>query len=158
VGSGILLDNMERAGLHADYTGVDVSPSFLGVVKQKYPDVRLVRHDFDDTLPFGDECFDIVYARHVFEHLKHYIFVLVEISRVCLEELIVVLFRPLLDGPDEINFRARKGTYYNSYNRDELLKACRTLFDEVSLTVSEGNSVGPSHQGRNWILHCSRRR
>ena len=153
-GSGTLLDNIETNGLSVDYRGVDASKKFIEVVKNRHPDREVVLHDFDETLPFPDSCFDIAYARHVLEHVAHYEPVIREMARVA-NEIIIVFFRPLLDGDkDEINRKDKKGTYYNSYSRDGVLKLCNSLFSYGRVIECDGNTIGP--KGRNWVLHCAK--
>jgi len=152
VGSGIFIDNLKSGGIDIEYTGIDASVEFLRVVGEKYPDIKLVKHDCDVTLPFLDNEFELCFARHVIEHIKGFKNIISEMHRVCSREIIVVLFRPLLDGPDQIKFREHKGAYYNSYSKKGMLKLCGKLFSKHHLIESEGNTAG--HHGKNWILHC----
>ena len=109
-------------------------------------------HDFDESLPFGDNQFDVVYARHVLEHVKHYRKLVPEMARVCKREMIIILFRPL-EEKDKIDFRKHKGTYYNSYGREDFLATCSQLFEVTEVIENHGNVVGPSWNEINWIIH-----
>ena len=153
VGSGILLDNMRACGLTSiKYSGIDASKEFIRVTKKKYPKMHIVEHDFDQTLPFPDFSYDITYARHVIEHCKHYKPVIREMARVAIKEVIVITFRPFEEN-DKIDFRKHKGTYYNSYSEKNVRVLCDELFSKYDIIELGGNKVGPSHQGKNWIIH-----
>ena len=153
IGSGILLDNLLKENITINYTGIDASTSFIKVTKKKHPNANIILHDFDNTLPFDNEQFDIVYARHVLEHVKHYKYIVAEMARVCKKEMIIILFRPLIKE-DKINLVEHKGTYYNSYSRDGFLVLCNKLFKTTEVIESSGNAIGPSCKGLNWIIHC----
>lgn len=156
VGSGIFIDNLKERQIDVRYQGVDASDEFIRITEEKHKDVKVIKYDFDEKLPLLDNEYELIYARHVFEHIKHYNLVLKEMARVCSKEIIVVFFRPLIDGKDEIDFRKHKGTYYNSYNKNDFFALANSLFTSVKYIESKGNTVGPSRKGKNWILHCEK--
>lgn len=75
-------------------------------------------------IPFEDAAFDIVYARHILEHLPYYEKALEELIRVARYEALVVFFIPATDVEDIIDFGISDGhmVYHNRYNRAKLEK------------------------------------
>jgi ubiquinone/menaquinone biosynthesis C-methylase UbiE len=153
IGSGILLDNLQKENITINYTGIDASIEFIKHTKKKHPNAEIIQHDFDNTLPFDDKQFDIVYARHVLEHVKHYKYIVPEMARVSSKEVVIILFRPLIQE-DKISLKEHKGTYYNSYGKNGFLTLCNKLFKTTEIIESSGNKIGPSCKGLNWIIHC----
>jgi len=77
-----------------DYTGMDFTPKMLELCRENFPDGNFVEGNIE-KIPFEDKSFDIVFCRHVLEHLSHYEKAIDEMRRVG-KKVIVVLFRPIL--------------------------------------------------------------
>lgn len=58
-GSGLALSMAARRG--ARCSGIDIAPALLAVARRRVPDADL-REGGLDSLPFGDDCFDVVLA------------------------------------------------------------------------------------------------
>jgi len=153
VGTGIFLDNLADRSIEIEYTGVDASEKFIGRTLKKHPKANIIKHDFDEVLPFGDGQFQVVYARHVLEHVKSYK-ILREMARVAREDVIVVLFRPLANE-ESVNLKEHKGTYYNSYAKADVDALCKECFREYEyFAIDDNNQPAHGPNGRNWVLHC----
>jgi ubiquinone/menaquinone biosynthesis C-methylase UbiE len=73
-----------------DYLGVDITSSFVNrAISQNIP-ARLGRIQ---DIPCSDSSFDIVYSRHILEHLESYETALKELIRVAKKEIVIVFFR-----------------------------------------------------------------
>lgn len=151
IGSGVFLDNLASRGLHPRYIGIDASYKFREYVLKRHPGTTIWAHDCDSGLPLSDNSVQLVYARHVLEHINNPNIV-AEMARVAQAWVIVVLFRPLADQTT-IGWRAHKGAYYNSYGRDWMEAELGRCFAEWNITECDGNDTGPAKAGRNWIMH-----
>lgn len=80
--------------------------------------VPRVKHGEITALPYSHESFDVVFTRHVLEHLPDYREALRECVRVAKHEVLILWFIPPGDTPDKINLA--DGLYHNAYNRSDL--------------------------------------
>ena len=127
-GPGIYLDHglywHERP--YVRYQAVDVTPQIVADGVAQGLDVR---EGSVEALPFADASVDLVYCRHVLEHLPSYRQALSEMWRVCGREAVAVLWRVHEHGPDdEILFDTVPDvpqTYHNRYS----LKAISAYLD-----------------------------
>lgn len=118
-GPGIYIDH----GLYwadrpwVQYQAVDVTPQIVDEGRARGLDVR---EGSIEALPFGDDAIDVVYCRHVLEHLPSYRQALSEMWRVCRREAVAVLWRVNEQGPeDEILFDTVPdvpATFHNRYS------------------------------------------
>ena len=52
------------------YTGLDISSFIIGEIQQKYPDIKFIQHDIQQTLPFNSR-FSLVVGMEVLEHIPN---------------------------------------------------------------------------------------
>ncbi|MDJ1134476.1 class I SAM-dependent methyltransferase [Streptomyces iconiensis] len=106
--SGVTYDDLRRAGLAVDYTGVDMSDSVLADCRERRPEATWRRMNVMD-LAFPDASFDVAHCRHVLEHLPYYETAVRELFRVARRYVVLCFFivpseperlsrRPALDG------------------------------------------------------------
>ena len=84
-------------GLRPSFTvGADLSPIALEFARKAYPDCRLVRLDANRTLPFPENCFDVVTIFNVLYHawIVSDLNVLKEIERVLTPEGVLLITEP----------------------------------------------------------------
>jgi ubiquinone/menaquinone biosynthesis C-methylase UbiE len=67
-------------------------------------------------LPYAANSFDVVYIRHVLEHLPAIGEALVEATRVARYEVLIVWFIPPTSGPTVTNLDPVTGLYHNQHN------------------------------------------
>lgn len=114
VGCGPAIDRWEDSPVR--WTGVDASRVL--VLKNKLRGVD-VHHARADALPFEDESFDLVYSRHVWEHLADFRPALKEATRVARQHVAVTFFRP----PGAVAAqRVDDGAYYNDYKLADVVR------------------------------------
>jgi len=87
-GEGFCSPFFEKYGL--EYTGVCLGDDY---VEAKKLDINVMEEDFH-FLPFSDETYDIIFARHALEHSPMPLIALMEWHRVARQYLIVVLPKP----------------------------------------------------------------
>lgn len=87
------------------YSAVEMTKPFVEWAAVRGVDVT--RGDIE-ALPFPDKTFEVVYGRHILEHLHYYDIALKEMIRVAKYEVIVVFFLKPNHTGDLIRFRAGK--------------------------------------------------
>lgn len=99
-----------------EYVGIDIADSFVRACGELFPEGDFRQASADD-LPFDDGSFDVVLLRHVLEHTLGYEREIAEALRVARRRVVIVTWRPLGEGPDEM--RVREGTGgSNDFNRE----------------------------------------
>lgn len=102
------------------YTGLDITAYLVNRAKKM--GINAVEGSIE-KIPFKDSSFEIVYSRHILEHLDYYELALNEAIRVAKNEVLVVFFiNPSTTAPDSISRAPYNGAilYHNRYNRDKL--------------------------------------
>lgn len=115
-GTGVDYQNLKK--LNIDYTGVDITPKVVEVAKDLFPKANFVQGDIED-LQFDDGEFDVVFARHVIEHLESYSDAVEEMKRVA-DKRVIVLHHKLTRAKKE---KLDENTWNNYYNK-KIVKAC----------------------------------
>lgn len=122
VGAGLGLDyvGMRNLSHPVTYQGVEPSATMRKAAQQLASGYGLGEEipiviGSSDALPFADSSFDLVYCRHVFEHLPSFEPALAEMVRVAHLEVIVVFFmRP---GAETYLLRERDGLWQNRWSK-----------------------------------------
>ena len=125
VGAGLGLDYVGMRNLSHDctYQGVEPSETMRKAAQQLArgyglgEQIPIVAGSIN-ALPFADSEFELVYCRHVFEHLPSFEAALAEMIRVARLEVIVVFFmRP---GVETYLTRERDGLWQNKWSRQSI--------------------------------------
>jgi len=124
VGCGLALDYPYCKDIGLEYSGVDITRSFVNKVKKQYPkiDVQVARIQ---DLPFDDNSKNVVQVRAVFEHLPEFESALKELVRVTNNLVVIGWFLP----PEEkekifLLEKVRGGkVYHNIYSKERVDKA-----------------------------------
>jgi len=95
-----LLNNPDNKDYWITYMGVDIIPKNIEWCRKNFPD-----HDFEGNpslhkIDMPDNSYDVVYSRHVVDHMKSFEDAMDEHCRVAKELVIVVLWTGLLDGDE----------------------------------------------------------
>lgn len=130
-----------------DYRGVDVTPRILDyALLKKLP----VSFGHAEDLPCADSSFDIVYARHLFEHLKYYKKALAQMIRIAKQEVLIVFFLAPNDAQDNLDYKLQDKTalFNNRYNKQKLEqyvmsfeKVDRIEWDILKATTPSGDEA-----------------
>lgn len=115
-------------GVKVKYRGVDITP-FL-VQEGVGAGLDCVVGNIED-IPEEDNSWEVVYGRHIIEHLENYEKAIEEMCRVASKYVVIVHFLPLVEE-EVIKKTVRKdGEFYeNLYGEDGFLAFCRK-FGEV---------------------------
>lgn len=79
--------------------GTQVRDGFTGVDRLPLPGVAILRDVDRRGLPFSDSVISHVWSAHFLEHVRHLVFVMNEIHRVCCHDAVVEISVPTLLGP-----------------------------------------------------------
>ncbi|MBF0554499.1 MAG: class I SAM-dependent methyltransferase [Nitrospirae bacterium] len=128
------------------YSGIDSTSVLVDMAKLRGIDVS---HGNIEELPFNDNSFDMVYGRHILEHLEYYEKAIKESVR-CSKKYVAYTF--FLEHKDEDIFRVNEGAYANSYNLNKMRDFIQSLgcmplmvkypvFGNQSIIIIEKHSV-----------------
>src|SRR6185436_15019398 len=91
---------IKTLGVQCQYTGLDRTKNMLAHAKSLYGNEITLQEGKIQNIPFQDNSFDVVIARHILEHLEEgYEAAIKEILRVASKQVIIVLFVDLADVP-----------------------------------------------------------
>jgi ubiquinone/menaquinone biosynthesis C-methylase UbiE len=131
-----------------EYTGLDIT-RYL-VARAQAMGINAVEGSIEN-IPFNDSSFELVYARHILEHLDYYHLALNECIRVAEKEVLVVFFIPPGEGEgDKISYANVDGAglYHNRYNKEALVN-----FVNQNLKVDHLEWENIGELGTEVILH-----
>ena len=166
-GSATTYEAIKRINLKVDYLGVDVIPKFTQWCKQTYPEGNFEVNPSIHKIDQPDKSWDVVYSRHVVDHMDSFERGMDEHKRVAKKLVIVVLWTGLLDGDEhEIkNIVDHRGTpeeklypneYTNNYSRKKVLEYLTSDSEWDLLELAEG--IGPKGQGSKDVVICLSRK
>lgn len=118
-------DGYREDGYDIDYRALDQTVQFVKMARDRCIPVT---EGSIENIPHEDGEFDVVYTRHVLEHLPYYEKAIAEMVRVASKEAIIVWFIPPHEGDEPDEIRVMDGDlYHNSYNRAKLEEFIRGL-------------------------------
>ena len=134
------------------YTGMELNPKQLEVNKERLPQIDFEEGNILD-IDKPDNSFDIVYSRHIFEHLSLSAMetAINETIRVAKKAVVYVFFR-MENIPDHL-VRPVRVYHYNTLSKDKILSFIESIekVDNVKATFIEGRVRGEN----NWIFVIS---
>ncbi len=147
------------------YLGVDIIPKNIEWCKKQYPNFRFEVNPSIHKIDQEDKSFDIVYSRHVVDHMKSFEDAMDEHKRVSKDLVIVVLWTGLLDGDEhEIKNivdqrglpteKLYKDEYTNNYSRKKVKEYLEGDPEWELLELSEG--VGKEVKGWDTVIVLQR--
>ena len=111
----------------------------LAEANYRYGNEISLKEGYIQSIPFQDNSFDVVIARHILEHLEEgYEAAIKEVFRVASKEAIVVLFVDLADIPEDVIKESEPDengcTYFwNTYAHDKFMAFLGTLGCQVKI-------------------------
>lgn len=155
----------DKPDFYVLYTGADIIPKNTKWCQENYPNFNFVVnkqiHKFDQA----DKSFDVVYSRHVVDHMNSFEQAMDEHKRVAKELVIVILWTGLLDGDEhEIkNIIDQRGLptekvytneYTNNYSRKKVLEYLNGDPEWTLLELTE--NVGAEVKGCDTVIVLKR--
>lgn len=106
-------------GYSIQYKGLDATKKLVDLANRNGIDVV---HGYLEKMPFQDKSHDIVFIRHILEHLPFYEDALNEAMRVASKEVLVIWFlKPTNSKDDKIDYHSSENLFHNVYNLDKLV-------------------------------------
>lgn len=143
------------------YKGIDVIPKFTEYCKQTYPqvdfEINLTLHKIDQL----DKSWDVVYSRHVVDHMESFEGALDEHCRVAKKLVIIVLWVPPGDMPEhQIKHiidqgKVYKDEYTNQYSKPLIMKALKEKEQEGWKLEEYTEEVGVEVKGHDVVIVLS---
>lgn len=146
-GTGMDYESFKKYKLKVDYTGLDAVPAILNNAQRRYRKGNFLLGEIEN-LPFPNNSYDIVFTRHVLEHLPGYKKAISELFRVARHIIIIDFFITPTDKPDNIRmhyFRIPSEkfcwikVYQNYYHKKKLLNYIN-LFKPQKIEIFENLS------------------
>ena len=118
IGPGIFIDhNMFFSKKeNISYKAIDITKKIVDNAKQIGIDCE---QSSIENIVYPDSSFDLVYCRHVMEHLDYYTIALEEMIRVS-NKYVCVIFWLLNEGDDIIDYSEVLNLYHNRYSKIKL--------------------------------------
>lgn len=160
--SGWKLNNVME-GLY--YVGLDIIPKFTQYCKERFPEGNFHVNPSIHKIDQPDKSWDVVFSRHVVDHMNSFEEAMDEHCRVAKDLVLVVFWVPLsnqdeheikniIDGPQD-NRKTYKNEYTNSYSRKKVMEWIKNNKDFELLEMTE--EVGTEVSGHDWVL-CLKRK
>lgn len=154
-GSATTYEALQKEEILVDYLGLDIIPKNVEWCKNNFPNGKFEINPSIHKIDQPDQSWDVVYSRHVVDHMNSFEEAMDEHLRVVKELVIVVLWVPFEEGDEHkiSNIIDHRGTdhevtypneYTNSYSRKkvmEWIKAKEPWWDLVELTEDVGSEV-----------------
>jgi ubiquinone/menaquinone biosynthesis C-methylase UbiE len=136
---GFAKDAHHYTGNSVVYRGIDSTDYLVQDCQGRGLDV--VKGSIED-IPFTNREFEVVHARHIFEHLEHYKTALKEMIRVASRLVVVSFFIPLADkevlGKDP---NLQEQVYLNTYSKAKLLQYLKHFNRVLNVEITPDNKV-----------------
>ena len=147
-GSGTTIDALKAIKKDVKYKGVDFIEKHIKWLKENYPDLEFQVEDARH-LDEADQSWDVVWSRHVVDHLESFEGSMDEQFRVAKKKIICILWYPFTNGDvhdikivttgsDEANNKMEyPDEFLNQYNKDLIMKYFESKKDWQVLAFQE---------------------
>jgi len=173
-GSATTLEALQRAwgarGVTAQktpsvlYKGLDIIPKNIEWCKENFKHYDFEVNPSIHKIDQPDQSWDVVYSRHVVDHMKSFEDAMDEHLRVAKKLVIVVLWVPFAEGDEHdvknIDYRPSGGKLYpdeytNSYSRKKVMEYLNSKDEWELLEVTE--DVGSEVSGHDSVIVLRRK-
>lgn len=134
-----------------DYTGVDIIPKNTEWCRQQFPNANWKYNPSLHKIDQPDQSFDVVYSRHVVDHMESFEKAMDEHKRVAKKLVIVILWTGLLDSDEHQiknifeNGKTYQDEYTNYYSRKKIKEylTSDSQWELLELAENIGPEQGP---------------
>jgi len=133
-GACIEKEGFDYDNLDVKYKGIDISEFLVSRNKERGYDCEI--GNIED-IPEPDNSWELVYGRHIVEHLEYYEKAIAQMCRVATRYVVIIHFIPMPES-DEPKTRELNGleVYHNRYGESKFVEYCKT-FGEVKRVQME---------------------
>ncbi len=138
------------------YRGTDIIPKNIEYCKKTFPNGRFMQNTDIHKISFPSRSFDVVYSRHVVDHMDSFERALDEHKRVSRDLVIVVLWVPLgASDEHEIKNIVDQGKVYedeytNSYSKKKVMEYLESDPKWKLIEITE--DVGSEVKGHDTVI------
>jgi ubiquinone/menaquinone biosynthesis C-methylase UbiE len=134
-GVGIDKEGFDYDKLDIKYKGIDISEFLVNRNKDRGYDCVVGNIE---SIPEQDKSWELVFGRHIIEHLEYYEKAISEMCRVATKYVVIIHFIPM-EKTDSIVPVSMDGVivYHNKYGEDKFVEYCKK-FGEVIRIPFEG--------------------
>lgn len=146
------------------YTGVDIIPKNTAWCKEQWPEADWQVNPSLHKIDQPDKSFDVVYSRHVVDHMESFEKAMDEHKRVAKKLVIVILWVPFSDKDEHeiknIDYRPSGGKLYpneytNQYSKNKVLEYLKSDPEWELLECTE--DVGAEVSGHDTVIVLRRK-
>lgn len=147
-GPGLMYELLQESHKQVTYRGVDISPGFVQACQELFPEGDFTQGNAMQ-LDVEDNSYDCVLLSHVLEHTPNFQDPLLEAFRVARRRVIVLMWRPLLEGDKPSRYVAHKQVGSNDYNSTEF----REVLHSFRRNLTERAFVNQQRPNWGWVIH-----
>lgn len=138
-GPGLFIDwdrffSVDAVQRQTQYRALDVTPRLVQLGRQK--GVKVDEGSIE-AIPYNDGAFDLVYCRHVLEHLPTYKTAITEMMRVANDAVICIFWKMDTEGPtDHIEYNTVEdvpNVYHNTYSQKAITDWVAATFNVTGM-------------------------
>lgn len=162
-GSGTTYEAMEKAGIKVDYKGLDVIKKNADWCNEHFETDVFNFNPTIHQIDADDKSFDVVYSRHVVDHMDSFERAMDEHKRVAKRLVIVVGWVPFSNQDEHeiknIDYRPSGGILYpNEYTNSYSKKKVEEYLTDPEWEVLEcSEEVGVESGGHDWVIVLKRK-
>lgn len=166
-GSGTTYEALKDAKISVDYRGLDVIKKNVDWCNEYFDTDRFYYNPPLHKIDAEDKSFDVVYSRHVVDHMESFEKAVDEHKRVAKDLVIVVMWVPMATTEEHQikNIVDQRGLpteklypneYTNSYSREKVVKYLNSDPDWELVELTE--EVGTEVSGHDWVFVLRRKK
>ena len=162
MGSATTLEALLKEKIDVKYKGLDIIPKNVAWCKENWPQGEFAVNPTIHKIDEPDKSWDVVYSRHVVDHMQDFEGSMNEHCRVSKNLVLVVFWVPMSEKDEhEIKHIVDQGKIYedeytNSYSRKKVMEWIESKKPEWEL-LELTEEVGVEVKGHDWVL-CLRRK
>ena len=165
-GSGTTYEALKKTILESGlirYRGIDIIPKNIAWCKEQWPEANVGINAEIHRICEPDKSYDVVYSRHVVDHMESFEKALDEHCRVARTFVIIVLWRPFIEAEDhEIKHIVDQGKFYadeytNDYSRRKVMAALVQKESDGWQTREVAEGIGKEVKGFDTVIVLERR-
>lgn len=144
------------------YLGLDIIPKNVEWCKKRFPEGQFKHNPTLHKIDEPNKSWDIVYSRHVVDHMRSFEEALDEHCRVAKRLVIIVLWVPLATGDDHDiknivdQGKVYKNEYTNSYSEKKVMQALHEKIHEGWKLKEITKDVGAEVKGHDTVIVLER--
>jgi ubiquinone/menaquinone biosynthesis C-methylase UbiE len=144
------------------YKGVDIIPKNVDFCKQTYPEGNFELYETEE-IEEPNQSFDVVFSRHVVDHMRSFEMGLNEHCRVAKKLVIIVLWVPVSNQEEHQikpiidNGKTYSDEFTNCYSKKKIFEAIKAKEDQGWKLEEFTEDVGSDVKGHDTVIVLSKK-